>query len=61
METLHEKTATVIGTNAAGLAIPHLVRQLNPLHVQRADLAAHLEVLLEAHPLLPGPDFLARN
>ena len=43
----------MIGTDAAGLVIPHLVKQLISLHAQRVDAAIHLEKMVEAHPLYP--------
>lgn len=51
MDALDEQTVTVVGTDAAGLVIPHLARQLISLHAQRADVATHLETMVEAHPL----------
>ena len=33
--------------------LPHLARQLIALHTQRADIAAQVEALVEAHPLYP--------
>ena len=41
----------VAGTDAAGTVLPHLARQLIALHAQRADVAAQVEALVEAHPL----------
>ena len=41
----------VAGTDAAGTVLPHLARQLIALHAQRADIAAQVETLVEAHPL----------
>jgi len=52
-DALNEQTVVVVGTDAAGLVIPHLARQLISLHAQRADVAAHLEAMVEAHPLYP--------
>ena len=46
----------VAGTDAAGTVLPHLARQLISLHAQRADVAAQVEALVEAHPHVPGPD-----
>lgn len=43
------KTVIVVGTDAAGLVIPHLARQLISLHAQRVDVASHLEAMVEAH------------
>lgn len=53
MDALDEQTAVVVGTDAAGLVIPHLARQLISLHAQRVDVAMHLEAMVEAHPLYP--------
>ncbi|MGP5123169.1 IS110 family transposase [Glutamicibacter ardleyensis] len=53
MHALDEQTVVVVGTDAAGLVIPHLARQLISLHAQRADVATHLEAMVEAHPLYP--------
>ncbi|MBF6672799.1 IS110 family transposase [Glutamicibacter sp. FBE19] len=52
-EALATQHVLVAGTDAAGLVIPHLARQLIALHAQRADVAGHLENLVEAHPLFP--------
>ena len=41
----------VAGTDAAVTVLPHLARQLISLHAQRADVAAQVEALVEAHPL----------
>ena len=41
----------VAGTDAAGTVLPHLARQLIALHAQRADVAAQVETLVQAHPL----------
>ena len=41
----------VAGTDAAATVLPHLARQLISLHAQRADVAAQVEALVEAHPL----------
>ena len=41
----------VAGTDAAAVVLPHLARQLIALHAQRADDAAQVEALVEAHPL----------
>jgi len=53
LDALDEQTVIVVGTDAAGLVIPHLARQLISLHAQRADVATHLEAMVEAHPLYP--------
>lgn len=53
IDALDEQTVVVVGTDAAGLVIPHLARQLISLHAQRADVATHLEAMVEAHPLYP--------
>ncbi len=49
IDTLDEQTVIVVGTDAAGLVIPHLARQLISLHAQRVDVASHLEAMVEAH------------
>ena len=41
----------VAGTDAAAVVLPHLARQLIALHAQRADVAAQVEALVQAHPL----------
>mgnify|MGYP000987741296 FL=1 len=41
----------VAGTDAAVTVLPHLARQLISLHTQRADVAAQVEALVQAHPL----------
>ncbi|MGY3565099.1 transposase [Sinomonas sp. RB5] len=57
---LREQTVVVPGTDAAGVVIPILAEQLATLTRQRAEVAAQVEVLVEAHPLhkvltsLPG-------
>ncbi|CBT77405.1 MULTISPECIES: IS110-like element ISAar17 family transposase [Glutamicibacter] len=53
IDALDEQSVIVVGTDAAGLVIPHLARQMISLHAQRADVAAHLETMVEAHPLYP--------
>lgn len=53
LAALDEQHVTVVGTDAAGLVLPHLARQLIVLHAQRADVAAHLETMVQAHPLYP--------
>ena len=53
MDALDEQTVVVVGTDAAGLVLPHLARQMISLHAQRVDVATHLEVMVEAHPLYP--------
>ncbi|GAA3300091.1 hypothetical protein GCM10017709_08210 [Glutamicibacter nicotianae] len=52
-EALATQYVLVAGADAAGLVIPHLARQLIALHTQRADVAGHLEKMVEAHPLFP--------
>ena len=42
---------TVTGTDAAGIVIPHLARQLIHLHAQRADVAQEVEEIVVNHPL----------
>ena len=41
----------VAGTDAAATVLPHLARQLIALHSLRADVAAQVETLVQAHPL----------
>ena len=53
VEALSKQTVTVAGTDAAGVVLPHLARQLIALHTQRADIAAQVEALVEPHPLYP--------
>jgi transposase len=53
MEALDQQNVVVVGTDAAGLVIPHLARQMISLHAQRVDVATHLEAMVEAHPLYP--------
>lgn len=50
---LDEQTVIVPGTDAAALIIPALARSLSSLLQQRAQMAARIETLLEAHPLSP--------
>jgi transposase len=51
VDALNAQTVTVIGTNAAGVVLPHLASQLRALRAQRVDVAAQVEHLVEAHPL----------
>ncbi|MNW26405.1 Transposase IS116/IS110/IS902 family protein [compost metagenome] len=53
IDALEEQSVIVVGTEAAGLAIPHLARQLVSLHAQHVDVATHLETMVEAHTLYP--------
>ncbi|GAA2967736.1 IS110 family transposase [Glutamicibacter ardleyensis] len=53
LEALDQQSVVVVGTDAAGLVIPHLARQMISLHDQRVDVATHLEAMVEAHPLYP--------
>jgi len=53
LEALDQQNVVVVGTDAAGLVIPHLARQLISLHAQRVDVAMHLEAMVEAHPPYP--------
>ena len=48
---LKAQSVVVAGTDAAGIVLPHLARQLIALHAQRSDVAAKVEALVEAHPL----------
>ena len=41
----------VAGTDAAGTVLAHLARQLITRRAQRADVAAQVETLVQAHPL----------
>lgn len=60
MEALAQQTVVVVGTDAAGLVIPHLANQLIALHAQRRDVAEKVEEIVVNHPLysvltsLPG-------
>ena len=56
VSALEHQTVVVAGTDAAGTVLPHLARQLITLHAQRADIAAQVETLVQAHPHVPGPD-----
>ena len=56
VSALERQSVTVAGTDAAGMVLPHLARQLIALHAQRADIAAQVETLVQAHPHVPGPD-----
>ena len=51
VSALELQSVTVAGTDAAATVLPHLARQLISLHSQRADVAAQVEALVEAHPL----------
>ena len=51
VSALELQSVTVAGTDAAATVLPHLARQLISLHAQRADVAAQVEALVQAHPL----------
>ena len=51
VSTLERQTVVVAGTDAAATVLPHLARQLIALHSLRADVAAQVETLVQAHPL----------
>ncbi len=51
ISALERQRVTVAGTDAAAVVLPHLARQLIALHTQRADIAAQVETLVQAHPL----------
>ena len=51
VSALEHQTVVVAGTDAAAVVLPHLARQLIALHAQRADVAAQVETLVQAHPL----------
>ena len=51
VSALEHQTVVVAGTDAAAVVLPHLARQLIALHAQRADVAAQVEALVQAHPL----------
>ena len=51
IQALGKQTVTVTGTEAAGIVIPHLARQLTYLHAQRADVAQQIEEIVVNHPL----------
>ena len=61
VSALELQSVTVAGTDAAATVLPHLARQLISLHAQRADVAAQVEALVQAHPHVPGPDLHARD
>lgn len=50
---LEQQTVIVIGTEATGIVLPHLAKQLSVFLAQRDELAAHVDALVEAHPLYP--------
>lgn len=51
LTALAQQTVIVTGTEAAGLVVPHLARQLVSLHAQRSDVAAEVEKIVATHPL----------
>ena len=51
VSALERQSVVVAGTDAAAVVLPHLARQLIALHAQRADVAAQVETLVQAHPL----------
>ena len=56
VSALKHQSVVVAGTDAAAVVLPHLARQFIALHAQRADVAAQVETLVQAHPHVPGPD-----
>lgn len=50
---LGEQTVVVIGTDAAGIVMPQLAKQLAVFLGQRDEIAVHVDALVEAHPLYP--------
>ena len=63
LHALSKQSVTVTGTQAAGIVVPHLARQLISLHAQRADVAREVEGIVVNHPLylvltsMPGVGF----
>ena len=63
LHALSKQSVTVTGTQAAGIVVPHLARQLVHLHAQRADVADQVEGIMVNHPLylvltsMPGVGF----
>ena len=55
IDALTRQTVTVAGTDATGVVLPHLARQLIALHAQRRDVATQVEALAG------GPPSLARS
>lgn len=53
LDAVEEQTVVVVGAEAAGLVIPHLARPLIATHSQRADVAMHLEAMVESHSICP--------
>ncbi|OLO70216.1 IS110 family transposase [Actinomyces oris] len=51
VSALKHQTVVVAGTDAAAVVLPHLARQLITPRAQRADVAAQVETLVQAHPL----------
>ena len=51
VSALEHQTVVVAGTDAAAVVLPHLARQLIAPRAQRADVAAQVETLVQAHPL----------
>jgi hypothetical protein len=51
MTALDEQTVTVPGTTAAETVLPQLAASLRDTLDQRAQLAAQVEQVLDAHPL----------
>ena len=52
-QALDKQSVTVVGTDAAGLVLPHLARQLIALNAQRVDVAREVEKIVADHPLYP--------
>lgn len=51
INALDAQSEVLVGTDAAGVVLPHLARQLITLHAHRRDVASQVEALVEAHPL----------
>ena len=61
IDALDEQTVVVVDTDAAGLVIPHLARQLLSLYAQRVGRSHALGSHGGGPPSLSGPDFHARG
>ena len=55
VSALERQSVVVAGTDAAAVVLPHLASQLIALHAQRADVAAQVEALVQAHPRYQVP------
>ncbi len=61
LTALDEQSVVVPGTTAADTVLPRLADSLKTVLLQRKQVAAEVEGILDAHPLCRGPDLDARH